>query len=210
MKLYQEEYIKNLPDSYRKDKDSNNCKLLELAKYSVEDLRKTLQQLVDSLDLNNATGKTLDLYGEMLGQNRGLSTDEQYRMLIKTRIMRNLSNGSNKSVVNSLAAILNCNSSEISIQDTENKTCSVSISSIPLETVLLAGMSTKQFEALIKTLMPVGVTFEQFAYDGTFTFSDLENEYNETEGFSDVEEGTIGGYLGVLSGDENGVILPTT
>lgn len=207
MKMFQKEYIKNLPDCYKKDKTSNNYKLLQIAKDSTDSFRGTLAEIQDSLDLNKVTGKTLDLYGEMVGQSRGLANDEQYRMLIVTRIMRNLSNGSHKSVVGALSLILNCSSSEISLIDTENKSCSVTMSNIDLRVVQAAGMSTSQFTQIVKALLPVGVVVEPFNFDGTFTFSDVDNEYDEETGFSN-DEGTIGGYLGVLSQEANDTILP--
>lgn len=208
MKDFQEEYIKNLPDCYRKDKDSNNYKILQLAGHSVEGIKEVLTDIDGSLDLNKATGKTLDLYGDMVGQSRGRANDKQYLMLIKTRIMRNLANGSNKSVVNCLSSILNCDPSEISIKDTPNKPCTVTISNIPLQTVLEADMTTTQLLSLIKTLMPVGIVFETVSFDGTFSFSDSENEQSTTEGFCDVEGGTIGGFFGLLSSDEDNTVLP--
>lgn len=207
MKLFQKEYIKNLPDCYRKDTSSNNYKLLQVAKESTDSFRDTLAEIADSLDLNNVTGKTLDLYGEMVGQSRGMANDEQYKMLIITRIMRNLSNGSHKGVVNALSSILNCDPSEISLIDTEDKSCSVTMSNIDLRVVQAAGMSTSQFTQIIQTLLPVGVAIEPFNFDGTFAFSNVENEYDEEAGFSNAE-GTIGGYLGVLSRDTNDTILP--
>ena len=208
MKMFQEELIKNLPDCYRKDEESNNYKLLNIFDYYIEKMRSAAEETREKIKLDNATGKTLDLYGEMVGQVRGQATDDQFRMLIKTKIVRNICSGSHKSMVDSLAAILNCKSSDISIKDTPDKMCSVTIGNVPLGAVLTAGMSTSQFEMLIKSLLPAGVTFEPFTYDGTFTFSTVDNEYNEAEGFSDVEGGDIGGYLGVVAGAENDIILP--
>ena len=203
-----ENHALNLPDKYRKTSNSNNAKILEIERLEGVKIREALSQVEAILDIYNATGKTLDLYGEMVGQVRGQATDEQYRMLIKTKIMRNLSNGSHKSIVDSLAAILNCSPSQISIKDTSNKVCSVTIANIPLEIVLYAGLSTSQLDMLIKSLLPVGVTFEPFTYEGTFSFAASEGEQSETEGFTDVEGGTIGGYLGTLSNNADDIVLP--
>lgn len=208
MKMFQEELIKNLPDSYRKDKDSNNYKLLSIFDYYIEKMRSSAEEMREKIKLDNATGKTLDLYGEMVGQVRGQATDDQYRMLIKTKIVRNLCSGSHKSTVDSLAAILNCKPSDISVKDTPNKMCSVTIGNIPLGTVLTAGLSTSQFEMLFKSLLPVGITFERFTYDGTFSFAATEGEQSETEGFTDIEGGTIGGYLGTFSINADDIVLP--
>ena len=85
--------VERLPDCYRKDEDSNNHKLLELERLATEELRLDIKTVLDSLDLNQANGNTLDLYGDMLGQRRGLLNDEQYRYMILARIGRNVVQG---------------------------------------------------------------------------------------------------------------------
>lgn len=207
MKLFQETLIDNLPDCYKKDKGSNNYKLLELSKKNVDAFRECLISIENSLNLNNARGATLDLYGKLVGQSRGLATDEQYILLIKTRIMRNLANGSNKGVVYALCAILNCEQSQVHITDTNNP-CEVVIT-VPLGSIIEAELTVKQFNQLVKSILPVGVVLSaNTIYEGTFEFSAAENEQNETAGFCDVEGGTIGGYFGALSSEENETVLP--
>lgn len=207
MKLFQETLIDNLPDCYKKDKGSNNYKLLELSKKNVDAFRECLISIENSLNLNNARGATLDLYGKLVGQSRGLATDEQYILLIKTRIMRNLANGSNKGVVDALCAILNCKQSQVHITDTDNP-CEVLIT-VPLGSIIEAELTVKQFNQLVKSILPVGVVLSaNTIYEGTFEFSAAENEQDETAGFCDVEGGTIGGYFGALISEENETVLP--
>lgn len=207
MKLFQETHIDNLPDCYKKDKESNNYKLLELSDKNVDAFRECLISIENSLNLNNAKGATLDLYGKLVGQSRGLATDEQYILLIKTRIMRNLANGSNKSITDALCAILNCQQSQVHITDTDNP-CEVLIS-VPLSTIIEAELTVKQFNQLVKSILPVGVVLSaNTIYEGTFEFSAAENEQDETAGFCDVDGGTIGGYFGALSSEENETVLP--
>lgn len=207
MKLFQETLIDNLPDCYKKDKGSNNYKLLELSKKNVDAFRECLISIENSLNLNNARGATLDLYGKLVGQSRGLATDEQYILLIKTRIMRNLANGSNKGVVGALCAALNCKQSQVHITDTDNP-CEVLIT-VPLGSIIEAELTVKQFNQLVKSILPVGVVLSaNTIYEGTFEFSAAENEQDETAGFCDVEGGTIGGYFGALSSEENETVLP--
>jgi hypothetical protein len=207
MKLFQENHINNLPDCYNKDKTSNNYKILEVSKKNVNAFRECLISIDNSLNLDNAKGATLDLYGDLVGQKRGLATDEQFVLLIKTRIMRNLANGSYKSITDALRAILNCDNSQILIEEVDAP-CKIKISKLPLKTIQEADLSTTQVTDIIKTLMPVGIIFDNIVYDGTFAFSAVENEYDETAGFCDVEGGTLGGYLGALSASTNETILP--
>ena len=191
-----ENHVKNLPDVFCKSKESNNFKLLELERLTVEEYRQTLQELFDIIDLDNAKGKTLDMYGESVGQPRGRTTDEQYVLMIKAKLMQNLSNGSYPSILNSLCMTFDCKPSEIYIEESE-KPCTVSAVKLPLEAVVKADISVEKTTKLIKSLLPVGVSLKNYLYEGTFTFSDIENEYLEDEGFSRFEGDTKGGYFGI-------------
>lgn len=200
-------HAQNLPDAYKKTTDSNNYKILEIERFAVNDFRKTIQELFESLDIDTARGKTLDLYGGMVGQPRGVSTDEQYILLIKSRIMRNISNGSYESISKSICATFNCEPSQVSIIE-KSDPCVVELVVLPLAVISRAGLTTKQTVSLIKTLIPVGIRLESFLFEGTFSFGSTENEYDENAGFCDVEGGTLGGYLGIVYGEDNEPILP--
>lgn len=198
---------KNLPDAYKKTKDSNNYKILEIERIACTDLRKTLGEIDNILDINNATGETLDLYGERVGQARGKANDAKYLLMIKARISRNIANGSYQSIVSALCNTFDCDPSQILIEDGES-TCTVNIIQMPLEIINKAGLSTAQTLEIIKSMVPTGVTVDTYLFEGTFEFSELENEYDEKAGFSDVEGGTIGGFLGVTGNDLSDELLP--
>ena len=196
-------HVKNLPDAFCKSTESNNYKLLELERLTVEDYRQTLQELFDVIKLENAHGKVLDMYGETVGQLRGKATDEQYILMIKAKLMHNLSNGSYPSVLNSLCTTFDCEPKDVYIEESDAP-CTVNVIRLPLEAIVKADISPENTTKLIKSLLPVGVNLQSYLYEGTFTFSDDENEYSPNEGFCDTEGGAIGGYLGIAgSGIEN-------
>ena len=207
MKLFNEDLIKNLPDYYDKSKTSNVYKFLQLIGYNYGKLKDTSQELDDSLDLEKATGYTLDLYGAMVGQNRGLATDDQYRIMIKTKIERNRCDGSYPGITNCICRILNCKPSEIYLEDSDND-CAVSIEQIPLAAIIGAEFSPSQFTMILKSLMPAGVALESGLYSGTWEFADTENSYAPDNGFTQSEGGNIGGYFGVLSDSSDDAVLP--
>ena len=243
---FKENLVKNLPDAYKKTTDSNNFKILEVERKSLEEVRKSLwgydkcekcgnetitQQnqncpvcgsktvringINDILYIDNAKGKTLDLYGERVGQARGLANDEKYLLMIKAKIMRNLSNGSYPSILTALCQTFNCEPSQIFITDGEEP-CTVNIVTLPLDVINKAGLSTNETVAIVKSLLPAGVTLSTFLFEGTFEFAATENEIDETKGFSDVGafatdenyDDVIGGYFGATQGDETDIILP--
>ena len=83
MKYFDEKnHANNLPDYYAKSITSNNYKLLKSEKISVDSLSKDISDLFEMLEIDNAIGATLDKYGEMVGQPRGVATDAQYRYMI--------------------------------------------------------------------------------------------------------------------------------
>lgn len=199
--------INKLPDSYAKGTDSNNYKLLYINEQAIADAKVDAQALFDVLDVQQATGRTLDLYGDMLGQKRGALNDEQYRMFILRKVGVNAAQGNYSTVINILKQMFNCKANEIVLQDGE-KPCTVELKTFPLEILVNAGFSGAQAVEIMEALLPIGVTIDNANFEGTFEFAETADVYDETAGFADVAQ-TIGGYFGLLLGDgENGLILP--
>lgn len=206
-KFNYENYAANLPDCYSKGEQSNNFKILAVEKYVIDDFKKDIADIFNSLDLNESKGSTLDLYGEMLSQPRGVATDAQYILLIRSKIMRNLSGGDYPSVLKAICMTFDCEPSQVYIKEKDSP-CTVELVVLPLSVINRAGLTTKQTVAMIKQLLPVGITLESFLFEGTYTFSNQENDYDEKAGFCDVEGGTIGGYFGLVYGEDEEPLLP--
>lgn len=215
--FYFDNLAKNLPDAYKKDINSNNYKILEIERQSNNDLRSLLDCIANSLDIDNATGATLDMYGKRFGQPRGKATDAQYKLMIKSKIVRGMSNGSYKEIVDALCFTFNCPIDDVSIIETAPM--KVELQNLKLDTVLNAGFETSQIYQLVKSLMPVGVTLEPISLEGTFEFGEgvivdgkmeiSENDYDENKGFAISEaDQSIGGYFGAAQGNETSTELP--
>lgn len=205
---FNENLVKNLPDAFKKTTDSNNYKILEIERRTLADIRADLQDIDSILDINNAKGKTLDLYGERVGQARGIADDEKYLLMIKAKIMRNLSNGSYPSIVNALCETFSCEPSQVYITDGEEP-FTVNVVTLPLEVINKAGLTTSQTLALIKTMLPIGTVLTSFLFDGTFEFGANEDDYDTEKGFAISEDDqSIGGYLGATSADISDNPLP--
>lgn len=199
--------VNKLPDSYAKGTDSNNYKLLNLNEQAIADVKADAQALLDALDIYTATGRTLELFGEMVGQMRGALNDLQYRYMIFTRIGMNVAQGNYDTVIENAKQIFECEANEIILRD-GTAPCVVEIEKFPLDVLISAGFTSKQAIAMLELLLPIGVTINDANFDGTFEFSDTADEYDELAGFGDIEQ-TIGGYLGLLLGDdENSPVLP--
>ena len=204
--------VERLPDCYRKDEDSNNHKLLELERLATEELRLDIKTVLDSLDLNQANGNTLDLYGDMLGQRRGLLNDEQYRYMILARIGRNVVQGDYNSVMSTLILMFGSQAGDITLDDLEivegECPCVVRLTKFPVYVLINAGFSSRQAVAMIESLLPVCVTLSADNFEGTFEFADTADVYDEQAGFGNIGQ-TIGGYLGLYLGDDDNIpVLP--
>lgn len=201
-------HVYNLPDAYKKQDENgqnttNNYKILEVERVAVTNLRKNIEDIFESLDLNKAYGKTLDLYGETVGQPRGQLTDEQYIIMIKAKIMRNLSNGSYQSVLDSICATCNCEPSQVSFIETENP-LEIELVALPLTVINKAGLSLETVQEMIEMLLPATVNLKTFMFTGTFEIAATIGEIDNSKGLSNVvgatqDDNNIGGYLGMLT-----------
>lgn len=199
------DYINALPDSYQKGKQSNNYKLLQLEERLVADFRADMEAVDAILDINNATGKTLDLYGETYNQARGSLTDEQYRIIILQRIARNMAKGDYNSIVKSLSVAFGVSTEDISFTETDNP-AEVEMKALPLSVLQNAGITASQIESIILAILPVGVSLVPLEFAGTFEFAASSDEYDENSGFGNIDQ-TVGGYFGFLAG--SGAEIPT-
>lgn len=204
--------VKILPDAYRKDSDSNNYKLFELNRQAIEQLKADIMAVDASLDINQAFGKTLDQYGEMYGQKRGLLNDQQYLYLILAAIAKSIVAGDYESVLSAMILIFGSGNGAVGYQDfdvAETAPGMVKVTKFPLSVLVDAGFSSTQALQIIKTLLPAGVGIQADNFEGTFEFAEGPGEYDEERGFADLQQ-TIGGYLGLLLGDDDKIpVLPT-
>lgn len=199
--------VKRLPDSYAKSTSSNNHKLLNLNEQAVADAKADAEALFDVLDIQKATGRTLDLYGDMVGQKRGALDDTQYRYIILTRVGINTAQGNYDTVVKLLREIFKCEANEIILRDSDEP-CKVKIEAFPLDVLVNAGFSSTQAVDIIESLLPIGVTVDATNFEGTFEFDNSDTVEDTEAGFGN-EAQTVGGYLGLLLGDDkNSPILP--
>ena len=196
MSINYDDPIKNLPDAFKKDSESNNYKLLQINKNTTDILKSASADLFNALNINNAKGKVLnDIYGGRVHLQRGALTDDQYIIQLRTKMMQNTVNGSFPDLVEALAYALQCGTEVIHIveSDTPNR---VKVKDIPLETVFNAKFTATDVIAMVESMLPIGVKIEEYGFTGTFEFGG-ENEYDRSKGFADME-GNIGGYLGLM------------
>ena len=190
-----ENFAANLPDAFYKVENSNNYKLLLIEKHIYDRIMEMYQSIFEILDINNATGKVLDMYGKRLNLARGTLSDKQYLIRLKAKIAQSMSNGTRDSIAKALAYVLSTTTDKIYLASVEN-TNSIEIVNLPLTVLLEADFSAEQVAEIVESMLPQGVHVSAANFTGTFEFADTENEYDENSGFSDLD-GTMGGYLGL-------------
>lgn len=86
--------LSRLPDNYSREGQVNNKKLHQVVYAEYEEIKNVFEDIKASRDIDQAYGKTLDLIGGNVQQPRGVGEDDElYRLMIKTKIIANLSQG---------------------------------------------------------------------------------------------------------------------
>ena len=194
--------INKLPDAYKKDESSNNYKLLDISQSGINDLRESISEITLLTDIANSSGKTLDLFGEMLGKKRGNLDDDKYKYLLLTQIGQNTISGDFNNVLNSMIAMFSLQPGDVTYEDItieESETSgNIKVIKLPLKVLNRAGFSTTQAIDLVRDILPIGVGVESANFEGTFEFGKTDTEYDENKGFGSLTDPTIGGYFGAL------------
>ena len=177
----------------------------------LQKLEQTVQRVEEWRDIDKAEGTTLDRIGENVGQPRGAATDEIYRILIKSKIARNLSKGDINTIITVLSTALDTDPSEIKIVELYNdpiapEPAAISIIKLPLRKINEAGMNPAQFARIVQRTVAAGVRVGIIETDGTFEFQN-DGEYDINAGFADLA-GTIGGTLGAAISGNTDIDLP--
>lgn len=200
-------YINLLPDAFLKTQDSNNYKILSLNVDLLEDFKRDINSVNESLDIFKATGRTLDLYGKIYSQLRGQLNDTKYRYMILFRIATNTVNANYNSISKLAVQMFDCEPSDFILGETNNP-ATVKIIKLPYKVLLQTGFTSKQAVDMVELLLPVCIQIEAENFEGTFAFSNSDEiEFDEDAGFSDLNQIT-GGYLGLIYGEDEEAPLP--
>ncbi|MEH7651205.1 hypothetical protein [Bacillus safensis] len=203
--------INRLTDAFQKDEKSNIGKLFLIVDEQLTAVRKTLTTAEKWRDIDNAKGHGLDLIGDNVAQNRGRATDEIYRVLIRGKVARNISDGTTNRIIEALAKTLNCAYEEINIytvkEDNEDEPAAIIVKKAPLEALNKVGMSATQFSSIVQKTVAAGVRVVYINLNGTFRFSSIPDEI-ETSQFGFSSDETDGGTLGGIFEPEDDYPLP--
>lgn len=190
--------LSRLPDNLNKSPNSNISKLMQLVAHHSQEKRDLLNRIDEWRDIDKAEGETLDRIGRNVQQPRGQASDEVYRIMIKARIIRNLSNGSINTIIEYLSLLLQIDKQQVQVKELwqEGRDATINVT-VPVDAITKTGLTLSQFGQLIGLITANGVGTETF-FQGSFEFaSGAESEFDNTKGFAD-DARTIGGTLGYM------------
>ncbi|WP_025727701.1 hypothetical protein [Heyndrickxia ginsengihumi] len=193
------EMLNMLVSVFVKNEDSNIGKLFTIAAEQLADASETLKTIEEWISIDNAVGKGLDDIGDDLNQYRGKATDEIYRVMIKGKIARSLSDGTINSMIDALSKTLNCSPSEIqlvsSIELGEGEPNAIIVNKAPLNALNKIGLSASQFVQFVEQVLPGDASISRVNLEGTFSFASGNDVETSELGFADLN-GTTGGTFG--------------
>lgn len=193
--------MQRFADYFAKHPNSNLSKLVSIFSDELVELQETNKTILEWRDIDKARGKALDLIGENVNQNRGVATDEVYRILLKSKIARNLSDGTVNTLIQVISIALSTDPSTIKIvekwnDELEPEPAAIKLIELPLVKINEAGLDPANFVRIVQQTVAAGVKVGVIELSGTFEFGDTTNSIDNLKGFGDVNDHTIGGYLG--------------
>lgn len=210
--MIRERMLQRLTDVYNKNPNSNIGKVISIVASQIDSLTGTFERIERWRGIDEARGTTLDNIGKNVDQLRGQTSDEVYRILIKSKIARNLSTGDINTIINILALSIDTNPSEIRIQETWNdpddpEPAGIKLIQVPIGRLNEVGMTGKQFGRIVSLTLAAGISVREIDLQGTFEFGSVQEVVDNNAGFADIDQ-TIGGYFGSLYQPANDIDVP--
>ncbi|MEJ8306672.1 hypothetical protein [Saccharibacillus sacchari] len=193
--------LRRFTDVYNKDPNSNIGLLISILHGQLASVLATFERTREWKSIDAAEGVGLDRIGENVVQPRGASTDEVYRVLLKSKVARNLSTSDIDTIIRVLALALDADPSEVKIRPKwadkdDPEPAALSLIKVPIRRLNEVGMSPFQFAQIIQQTVAAGVRVAQIELAGTFRLSPKYAEVVKgTNGLAD-DEMTRGGRLG--------------
>lgn len=201
--------IGRLTGVYNKKPGSNVHKLMQLTAHHIQENEDLYKKISDWRDIDQAEGKVLDRVGQNVQQYRGQLPDETFRVLIKAKIKRGLSDGSVDTLIDFISFVLQVDPTDVWVRELwpEGKHATIHVTT-PADAIVATGLTLNQFGRLINEIVVAGVRAEVL-FEGTFAFSSNYegSEFDPNAGFANDEQ-TTGGTLGYAYDPVDYVDLP--
>lgn len=148
-----ENYTKSLIDYYENGETTYN--FVKAFLEEVSNIYDLAENVLNSRDIDTATGKELDYIGFLVGELRQSRSDEDFRVGIKLRIAINTSKGTVEDIIRILNLLLPDNNG-ISLRRAGSAKLTLSLGVLPLSLDL---------ENFLYSIIPAGVELVGISYD---------------------------------------------
>jgi len=189
---HQERAVNRLAQQYRKPKLEDLLRSLVKPAQAIEN---TLWDVISQRFLDDAIGAQLDMLGKLVGQPRLGYDDDNYRRLIRAKIIVNRSNGNIPDLLSVVVAVVNDGAADI-IVEPQYPACIV----FRINNVAVAADVADLVIALLRKAAAGGVRviFESTEHSEATTFSFFEDPTGA--GLGDDGDASAGGFF--ASGEE--------
>lgn len=212
--MYTTDYIiKHFTDALFEGKQTGGTlyKIMSVLADEFSLIEQTLATIIAYRDIDKARGMTLDLIGQNINQKRGKATDEVYRILLKSKIARNLSDGTVNTIIDVISLSLSTKPSDVKILESwevnPNAKPSIELMKLPITKLLESGIDQENFVAIIQKTVAGGVQVKQVELEGTFELGDSYTD-DLARGMTNTMEDDYGGILGEIYGSSKNEKLP--
>lgn len=177
--------------------------MLRIISESISEVKEGFEKIERWRDIDEAKGTTLDQIGANVGQKRGAASDDVYRILIKSKIARNLSKGDVNTIIRVIALAVGADYSDIKItakfnDPLEPEPAAIFLMRLPLDKLAASGIELNQFVQIIQKTVGAGISVQSVELQGTFEFGGLPETVDPATGFGDVNDESVGGTLGAV------------
>jgi hypothetical protein len=191
------------PHTYSKDRQTIWGKLLSVLTDEIDRIKQVAADIGSIRDIDGAGGRNLDLIGANVQQERGNTTDRLYRVLIKTKIARNINEGNIDNLIRVISLALGCREEEVLIRErwelAPPKPAGLVIE-VPCRALNDIGMTPEQFTILMNRIIATGIGVAAL-YAGSFGFSSIPDQPENDSEFG-FDQGILGAYFSLVDGGD--------
>lgn len=191
------------PHTYSKELQSIWGKLLCILTGEIDRLKNLAADIRLVRDIDQTNGTNLDLIGANVQQERGKVSDPLYRVLIKTKIARNINEGNINNLISVISLALGCQEEEVLIRErwelNPPKPAGLVIE-VPCAALNAIGMTPEQFTSLMDRMVATGIGVAAL-YAGSFSFSGVPDQPENDPEFG-FDRGVLGAYFSLNDGGD--------
>lgn len=195
-----DELIKLLSTAFRKDKDSNNYKLLSVVDSEFSNIEQTINDIKNAHFVDYASGKSLDYIASLFNVRRKLNeTDEHFRARIKFAFAKITNMATLNDIKEIIAAALKTKTNRIVVRDKYSIEPALFEIWLWLQDLTAAGLTLDEFQELVKAIKPAGVRVKAYQR-GTFTHRSIGEASDPSKAYNDLANSNpdAGTYAGLL------------